>query len=117
MSLSLLAGRTVDSIYRMTLRLLEISFLTLNVIIASLCTQRCDIYITLCFPLICKPQVVYRFNCMALFDSQKRRHMINYTLLEPHLIYLKATIFLRLLLSKQIQYKVSISSILQVISL
>ena len=29
------------------------------------------------FPEIDKPLVVYRFYCMALFHSQKRRHMIN----------------------------------------
>ena len=26
---------------------------------------------------ICKPLVVYRFYCMALFHSQTRRHVIN----------------------------------------
>ena len=34
-------ARIVDSIYHMTLRLFDISFLPLNVIILSLCTQRC----------------------------------------------------------------------------
>ena len=29
------------------------------------------------FPEIDKPLVIYRFYCMALFDSQTRRHMIK----------------------------------------
>ena len=29
------------------------------------------------FPKICKPIVVYRFYCMALFHSQTRGHVIN----------------------------------------
>ena len=29
------------------------------------------------FPNICKPLVVYRFYCMALYYSQTRRHVIN----------------------------------------
>ena len=29
------------------------------------------------FPKICKPLVVYRFYCMALYHSQMRRHMIE----------------------------------------
>ena len=29
------------------------------------------------FPKICKPLVVYRFYCMALYHSKTRRHMIS----------------------------------------
>ena len=67
-------ARMLDSIYHMTLRLL----LTLisrvkNVIILSLCMQRCYGH-----HIISQPLVVCRFYCMALFHSQMRRHMINF---------------------------------------
>ena len=85
-------ARMLDSIYHMTLRLL----LTLisrvkNVIILSLCMQRCygrhiisQIILSLCMQrcygrhIISQPLVVCRFYCMALFHSQMRRHMINF---------------------------------------
>ena len=53
----------LDSIYHMTLKLLKNAFL--DIFYATL---------TLHFE-ICKPLVVYRFCCMALYHSQ-RRHMI-----------------------------------------
>ena len=67
-------ARMLNSIYHMT-NTLKSHFWRKNVIIL-LCTQRCygrhsisrEIY---------KPQVVYRFYCMALFHIQTRRHMIN----------------------------------------
>ena len=34
------------------------------------------LWASLRFPKICKPLVIYRFYCMALFHSQTRRHMI-----------------------------------------
>ena len=60
----------LDSIYHMT-NALKSHFWRKNVIILSLCAQRCygrhnD-----------KPLVIYRFYCMTLFYSQMRRHMIN----------------------------------------
>ena len=63
-------ARMLDCIYHMT-NTLKSEFWRKNVIILSLCTQRCygrQIY---------KPLVVYRFYCMALFHSQTERHMIN----------------------------------------
>ena len=62
----------LDSIYHMT-NSLKSDFWRKNVIILSLCTQRCYGR----FLQIYKPLVVYRFYCMALFHSQTRRHMIN----------------------------------------
>ena len=64
----------LDSIYHMTLRLL----LTLisrvkNVIILSLCMQRCYGR-----HIVSRPLVVCRFYCMELFHSQMRHHMINF---------------------------------------
>ena len=46
-----------------------------NVIILSLCSNG-DIDVRT-FPENCKPLVVDRFYCMALFLSQTQRHMIN----------------------------------------
>ena len=56
----------LDSIYHT----LKSHFLGKNVIILSLCTQNKKTKIN-------KPQVVYRFYCMALFHSQTQRHMIK----------------------------------------
>ena len=69
-------ARMLDSIYHMTLS----HFCRKNVIILSLCTQRCYV------PLIYKPQVVYRFYCMALLHSQTRHHndKVSYPLLTLH---------------------------------
>ena len=69
-------ARMLDSIYHMTLRILEnlISGVK-NVIMLSICTQRCY---GRHFPKIDKPLVVYRFYCMTLFHSQTRRHMISF---------------------------------------
>ena len=60
----------LDSIYRIT-NTLKSNFWRKNVIILSLCTQRCLDVITLPVNL-----VVYRFYCMAIFHSQMGRHMI-----------------------------------------
>ena len=59
----------LDSIYHMT-NTLKSHFWRKNVIILSLCTQRC-------YGRHNVPLVVYRFYCMALFHSQTRRHMIK----------------------------------------
>ena len=54
---------------------LKCDFCFKKVIILSLCTQRCY---ECHFSKICKPLVVYRFYCMALFHSQRRYdNMIN----------------------------------------
>ena len=68
-------ARMLDSIYHMT-NTLKSDFWRKNVIILSLCTQRCYGRHNISRKLI-KPLVVYRFYCMALFHSQTRRHMIN----------------------------------------
>ena len=65
----------LDSIYHMT-NTLKSDFWRKNVIILSLCTQRCYGRHNVSRKSINKP-VVYRFYCMALFHSQARRHMIN----------------------------------------
>ena len=62
-------ARMLDSIYHMT-NTLKSHFWRKNVIILSLCTQRCygrhNVY----------RKSIYKFFCMALFHSQTRRHMI-----------------------------------------
>ena len=61
-------AQMLDSIYHMTLRLFEISFLPLkryNFVIM----YTTFIWTSLRFPKIDKPLVVYRFYCMALFHS------------------------------------------------
>ena len=35
------------------------------------------LWMSKCFSKICKPPVVYRFYCIALFHSQTRRHMVK----------------------------------------
>ena len=60
-------SRMLDSIYHMT-NTLKSHFWRKNVIILSLCAQRC----------YGRHNVSRnRFYCMALFHSQTRRHMIN----------------------------------------
>ena len=41
------------------------------------------------FLKICKPLVVYRFDCMALFHTQMRRHMIKQLTLVKVMAYCK----------------------------
>ena len=60
----------LDSFYRMT-NTLKSQFRRKNVIILSLCTQRCYGRYNV------SRKSVYRFYCMALFHSQTRRHWIN----------------------------------------
>ena len=67
-------ARMLDSIYHMT-NTLKSHFWRKNVIILSLCTQRCNGRPNVSLKSI--PLVVYRFYCMALFHSQTRRHMIS----------------------------------------
>ena len=62
-------ARMLDSIYHMT-STLKPDYWRKNVIILSLCTQRCYGRHNV------KPLVVYRFYCIALFHSKTRRHMI-----------------------------------------
>ena len=69
-------ARMLDSIYHMT-NTLKSDFWRKNVIILSLCTQRCYGRHNVSRKSI-KPLVVYRFYCMALFHSQMRRHMISF---------------------------------------
>ena len=56
---------------------LKSHFCRKNVIILSLYTQHCYGHHNVS-PKTCKPLVVYRFYCMALFNSQRRRIMINH---------------------------------------
>ena len=67
-------ARMLDSIYHMT-NTLKFHFWRKNVIILSLCTQRCYGRHNVSRKSI---NLVYRFYCMALFHSETRRHMINY---------------------------------------
>ena len=53
---------------------LEISFWRKIVIILRLCTQYCYGRHYVSRKSVCKPLVVYRFYCMALFHSQTQRH-------------------------------------------
>ena len=64
----------LDSIYHMT-NTLKSHFWRKNVIILSLCTQRCYERHNVSRKSI--NLMVYRFYCMALFHSQTRRHMIK----------------------------------------
>ena len=68
-------ARMLDSIYHMT-NTLKSHFWSKNIIILSLCAQRCYGHHNVSRKFD-KPLVVYRFYCMALFHSQTRRHMIN----------------------------------------
>ena len=68
-------ARMLDSIYQMT-NTLKSHFWRKNVMILSLCTQRCYGRHNVSRKSI-KPLVVYRFYCMVLFHSQTRRHMIK----------------------------------------
>ena len=63
-------ARMLDSIYHMT-NTFKSHFWRKNVLILSSCTQRCY------GRHICKPLVVYRFYCTALFHSQTRRQKIK----------------------------------------
>ena len=69
-------ARMFDSIYHMPLKLLESRILGVKHQYFAIFTQYYNgrHFVTL---LICKPLVVYRFYCMALYHSQTRRHMIK----------------------------------------
>ena len=69
-------ARMLDSVYHMTLKLVK------NRIISVKTSKFCHLLrnvimdvITLCYE-ICKPLVVYRFYCIALYLSQARLHVI-----------------------------------------
>ena len=64
--------RMLDFIYHLK-NTLKSHFWRKNVIILSLCTQRCHGR----HNVSRKSKVVYRFYCMALIHSQTRRHMMN----------------------------------------
>ena len=67
----------LDSIHHMTLKLLEnCNFWgeNVNILPSFMKCYKGSHYVTL---LICKPLVVYRFYCMALYHSQRRRHVIK----------------------------------------
>ena len=66
----------LDSIYRMTLKLMKNCIFGVKKSILLSFTQcyNGQHYVTL---LICKPLVVYRFYCMALYHSQMLGHVIN----------------------------------------
>ena len=68
-------ARMLDSIYHIT-NTLKSHFWRTDVIILSLCAQRCYGRYGL---------VVYRFYCMALFHSQTRRHMISIFTILPNI--------------------------------
>ena len=55
---------------------LKSNFCRINVIIMPLCTQRCYGRHNVPRKSV-KEMVVYRFNCMVLFHSETRRHMIK----------------------------------------
>ena len=63
-------ARMLDSIYHMT-NTLKSDFWRKNVIILSLCTQRCYGRHNV------SRKSINQFYCMALFHSQARHHMIN----------------------------------------
>ena len=63
-------ARMLDSIYHMTLKILNNHFFGVR-----FCHLLRNV-IMLCYTLICKSLVVYRFYCMPLFDSQTRCHVI-----------------------------------------
>ena len=69
----------LDSIYHMTSKLLKNVFWPENINILPSFTQLYNghHHSTLLFK-ICKPLVVYRFYCMALYHSQTRLHVINF---------------------------------------
>ena len=65
----------LESIYHMTLRLLR--NLISGVKQIRCCHYVDNVIMDVIFLKICKPLVVYRFYCMALFNSHTRHHMIK----------------------------------------
>ena len=60
----------LDSFFHMTLKLLKKSIFGMKT--SRFCDLLCNVtmYIIMLRYQICKPSVVYRFNCMTLYHSQ-----------------------------------------------
>ena len=71
-------ARMLDSIYHMALKLIKNHFFGMKMSRYCHLLRKCYIIdvITLRYE-ICKPLVVYRFYCMALFHSKMRHHVIT----------------------------------------
>ena len=69
-----IGARMLGSIYHMTLKILKNYIFVVKTSRFSLILR--NVIMDVIFPKICKPQVVYRFYCMALFHSQMPPHMI-----------------------------------------
>ena len=67
----------LDSIYHMTLKLIKSHIFrreNIKILRSFMQCYKGHHFVTL---IICKPQVVYLFYCMALYHSQTQRHVIN----------------------------------------
>ena len=73
----------LDSIYHITLKLLKNCSLSAKTSTSDFVIFYAAVMdaITLRYE-ICKPLEVYRFYCMALYDSQTRRHVIRNTFMK-----------------------------------
>ena len=67
----------LDSVYHMTFEFIKIHFGMKKSRICYLFRNGIIDVITLCYQ-ICKPLVVYRLYCMALYYSQRPGHVIKY---------------------------------------
>ena len=67
-------ARMLDSIYHMTLKLLK---KVLGMKTSRFCHLLCNVIINFIRLLNCKPLMVYRFYCMALYNFQMRCHVIK----------------------------------------
>ena len=77
-------ARMLDSIYHITVKILNNYMFGVKTSKLSLTLHvlRNVVMDVITFPEICKPLVVYQFYCMTLYQSQTRRHVINYTIIE-----------------------------------
>ena len=67
----------LDSIYYMTLKLLQNCLVGVKTSIFCHLLHNVSIDVITSHYEICKPLVVYRLYCMALYHFQMRRHVIN----------------------------------------
>ena len=74
----------LDSIYHMTLTLLKNCRFGMKTFSFCYLFRNVTLYVITLHYQICKPLVVYRFYCMALFHFQMRRHVIKSLYNTPH---------------------------------
>ena len=67
----------LDSIYHRTLKLLKTCIFDVKTYIFCHILRNVIMNVITQHYLICKPLVVYQFNCMASYHSKTRRHVIK----------------------------------------